>query len=555
MGRCTYLYKSRHGVFYFRTVLPAEVRACLGIRSREVRVSLRTKDRAKAKHLVAKRAFVMSYFFNELAPWEQDAERRKALYWHGLKMCERFGEVDLNDEFERGALIDEIGGFDLEAYIFTHEHKQRRQAGVGDCEASCAEAVPTPEAPPSATRAGSLKVASPIPASERASPKRAERNVSLQVALDRFYAAKVGANQPTRQATAKKYVDQVSLFVKVVFGGKSTESLISDVTEDVIRVFADLLPTLPPRIRLADPRPIAEIIAATTERMAPKTRFSLARAVVMFLLWCQRQGYPTPSGVEDILHDFLKKPKRRKADKEKSAYTPEEMKALLESDEYRNGTFKRPSDYFAPWIAPYTGACEAEILQLRPTDVYQDKATGIWVMDINEEDGKQTKTENRIRIVPIHRQLIALGWLDYVASIKSVGGTVLFPEDHADDRGGFPGFSKRFNRYRLAKGVGKRGERFKNFHSFRHTFQRQFYDKGVDSYIVKALVGHSQAGEGEGLKTYADGPDLETLNKALHEFVAYDLNFSAVKPNGWIKTRLPKRRAPRTNARPQGVRG
>jgi integrase len=97
----------------------------------------------------------------------------------------------------------------------------------------------------------------------------------------------------------------------------------------------------------------------------------------------------------------------------------------------------------------------------------------------------------------------------------------------------------------LDKGVGKKGERFKTFHSFRHTFQRQFYEKGIPSYIVKALVGHSQADEGEGMKSYADGPDLETLNKALHECVSYDLDFTVIKSNGWLKTRLSKRRAKR----------
>jgi hypothetical protein len=120
---CTYLLKSRHGVYYFRAVLSSTVRSALGSTRRELRISLRTKDKTRAKTRVARKAFLMNYFFNELAPWEQDAERRKALYWHGIKMLERFGEVDLDDEFDVGALTEEIGSFDLEAYLFVREQK------------------------------------------------------------------------------------------------------------------------------------------------------------------------------------------------------------------------------------------------------------------------------------------------------------------------------------------------------------------------------------------------------------------------------------------------
>jgi integrase len=436
MSRCAYLLKSRHGVYYFRAVLPQTVRTALALTRRELRVSLRTKDRATAKVLVSRQVFVMQHYFSEQVASRLDFEQRRDRYWRGIELIEAIGEIDPDNEYELDWLYTQHGlsTADCKAYLFALEEKRRRHQGrhLGNNTASQDTADL-----PSATTTATLQVAAP-PASSAASGEAlrssTQQDVPLRLALDRFYAAKIGGNQPTRQATAKKYLDQIRLFVKVVFDGKTAEPMLSDVTEDVLRLFADLLPKLPPRIRLADPRPIAEIVAATTERMAYKTRFSLACAVVMFVHWCKRQGYPSPNGIEGILEDYLKKPKQKEADKKKRAFSPEEMKALLESDEYRNGTFKRPSDYFAPLIAPHAGACEAEILQLTPDDVYQDAQTGIWVMNINEEDGKQTKNENRIRIVPIHKQLIALGWLDYVASIKSTGGTRLFPEDHADDR-------------------------------------------------------------------------------------------------------------------------
>ena len=38
----------------------------------------------------------------------------------------------------------------------------------------------------------------------------------------------------------------------------------------------------------------------------------------------------------------------------------------------------------------------------------------IWVIDINAHGDKRLKTESSARLVPIHPQLIGLGWLDYV---------------------------------------------------------------------------------------------------------------------------------------------
>jgi hypothetical protein len=65
--------------------------------------------------------------------------------------------------------------------------------------------------------------------------------------------------------------------------------------------------------------------------------------------------------------------------------------------------------------------------------------------------------------VPIHSAVIALGFLDYVASVK---GKKLFPKMKPDTLGRWAGsWSKWFGRYRRDIGLG---ERWKDFHSFRH---------------------------------------------------------------------------------------
>jgi integrase len=247
-----------------------------------------------------------------------------------------------------------------------------------------------------------------------------------------------------------RFLDRIRLFCKVIFAGGPAAPNLSDITDDHVRTYADTLPKLPPKIRLNDTRPMDAIIRSSTKQMSAKTRFPHVQAVHMFLKYCNRQGYPVPAGLEGILQEYLIKSKKpSKAEKKKRAYTPEELNLILVSAEYRDGTFKRPSDFWAPLIALFTGAREGEILQLRVADVYQDAKTGIWLFNIDEEDGNRTKNENSVRVVPIHDQLKTLGWLDYVASVKSAGGLVLFPDDYRNPNGLFSGFSKRYNRYRL----------------------------------------------------------------------------------------------------------
>ena len=84
----------------------------------------------------------------------------------------------------------------------------------------------------------------------------------------------------------------------------------------------------------------------------------------MFLTFCQDQQYPTPAGFGRILKPLLKKPAIRKADQNHRAFTDEELRLLFLSPAYRDGTHKRPSDYWVPLLGLFTGARQGELCQL-----------------------------------------------------------------------------------------------------------------------------------------------------------------------------------------------
>ncbi|WP_051094401.1 DUF6538 domain-containing protein [Bordetella sp. FB-8] len=113
--------------------------------------------------------------------------------------------------------------------------------------------------------------------------------------------------------------------------------------------------------------------------------------------------------------------------------------------------------YWLPVLALYTGARMEELAQLRPEDVYEERYQDMhgkdctaWVMRFvnNEAEGQRVKNEGSERRIPVHAELIRLGWLDVVRAAKKAESKRIFPELVPDVDGKASGnFSKWFGRY------------------------------------------------------------------------------------------------------------
>jgi integrase len=101
------------------------------------------------------------------------------------------------------------------------------------------------------------------------------------------------------------------------------------------------------------------------------------------------------------------------------------------------------------------------------------------------------KNKHSVRAVPIHQQLIAVGFLDFAATQRKVRSAEawLLPEV-APSTAGVSAFSKWFGRYIGAHGVTDPN---KVFHSFRHNFTDALR-AAVTGDVSRALLGHAQEG-------------------------------------------------------------
>lgn len=218
-----------------------------------------------------------------------------------------------------------------------------------------------------------------------------------------------------------------------------------------------------------------------------------------FCSWLVNHGYLDHNPADGM---FLKKPK----DKTTVPFTADQMNALFKSplftgcqsaDEWRN--VAKPGDvmirdhrYWVPLIMLYSGARPAEIAQLAVADVRQEH--GHWIFHITEEgDGeKSVKTAGSMRVVPVHDELIRLGFLKYHDAMKKKGGARLFPEAKRNARGQMIAeFSREFGRY-LTRLKMKDG-RGLSLYSFRHGAADALRRAGHLDEQFGFILGHTSA--------------------------------------------------------------
>jgi len=208
-----------------------------------------------------------------------------------------------------------------------------------------------------------------------------------------------------------------------------------------------------------------------------------------------------------------------------------DLQAVFGSPVYRDGS--RPTGgadeagYWLPLLALYTGARLEELGQLRPSDITEasfirsDGTTqSSWVIRIaqDEAEGLYLKNVWSARRIPLHPDLIALGFLDYVSGAKPAlnarGQMRLFPALKPDKYGTeTANWSKWFNRY-LREVCGVEDRRVV-FHSFRHSFKHYARELGIPKDVHDAITGHKSrdVADDYGHMNYPLAPLVDAINR------------------------------------------
>lgn len=558
----THLYRIRKS-FYFRIRIPSDLRVWFGGRE-DFKRSLHTTDPKNAQRLVrawgchAERTFTLirsgfmtkdqikelvdQFFTQTLEELEDDrakgvrtvcprnedeldvyldglaigsSELREALAFNDLKKVRHLADALLEEKglslnsggTEYTVLCREI----MKRAIHINEIEQRR--AVGDYSA-LPQTHPDPRASSSAAALPQAVVDSPMLS-----------KVISQYLKDSQSKAKASSN------SRKEYEGIFATMLEVV-----KDRPVRCLTIDAMLRYQDTMMKLPVHFRTKKEyrgKSLEEILSMEVEQtLSPSTLDKAFTMVKSLFTWMVKRGI-----VEKNIADVLEAPQQKKLARElRDPFDKEDLKKLVEGlhEAGLKGTLKgKPERFWIPLVALFSGMRLNEICQLHTEDVREDQETGIWYFRVEPDDigGKRVKNKASIRSIPIHAELIRLGFLDYYKSVVESGTPRLWMNLTKGKNGygrcfqdwflGTTRYPGGFLRAHVSTGKGK-----KDFHSFRHTFRNELKQKLVDATVANELLGHAQGSIG--LDRYGKAYHLKVLNDALLQ-VRYDVDFSVFK--------------------------
>ena len=420
-----YLLKNGHGIYHFRLAVPKHLRHIF--RCREIKRSLQTRDIDKARHLAGLFAYQYKQAFT-MAKYDQ----------HPLGKELKFGRIKL-----------------------------------GDFEAENVEIDPDNIEADTRALLQIIQTAAQHQPAQTTKPDRPE--IRLKDLINEYLDNVAASVKP---ATVTTYRPQLLTLLEILGNVP-----ISSITRQKARAAADIIKRLPANREKKYPgKSIREILAIdpAPEPLATRTaRLYIERASALFTY-----------AIQETYTDFnpftaLKPKQPTRPQDERKIFTNEEIAALFSPNNLKYD-HRKPSRYWIPLIAAYTGMRLEEICQLETTDIQH--LDGIPCISINDTGGKQLKNQTAARLVPIHTRLIRLGFIDFASQQQGR----LFPELTKINGKRGHSFSKWFARYRKQCGITGRG---KTFHSFRHTVATLFKRADIEETKAAAILGHTINGE------------------------------------------------------------
>lgn len=348
-------------------------------------------------------------------------------------------------------------------------------------------------------------------------PKRQIEERKLGDLIDKFNKTR---EKKWSASTRKNYI----IITRVLEEICGRDTLVADIDSDFCHNVCDILLKLPANyqklpatrgkllneaIEIGQIKKLATISPATI-----KSHLNKLGAIVRF---GRDQGWIIGNPMADVDVDDPIHPE----DKRDPFSTPQ-LTALFSTDPWLDhppsSSSKYPSRYWAPLVALYTGARLTDICGQRIDEMIEED--GIKVMHIVHRPGNRETKNKRNRKVPIHSQLAALGFWDFVEDARRQKREFLFSDVRRDKNGKWgDSTSKWFSR--KVKKLDLVGRKL-SFHSFRHTFEDALRRAELhDTPIGNAITGRWSAGVS---KTYGTKYSIEQLKSAVEKVNYHDFD-------------------------------
>lgn len=567
--------KGPDGVFRIRMGVPKDLRAIIG--KVELKESLRTKDAGEAKRagpgvtarfeaIIANArtgqrvlsdrevaAFCGDWYRREAARWGQNVGRASDWEWSETLLLERWQETETgardlspepDDHVEAAKLLRAAGhpsdprtagrvaaGL-IEAKLLLARLMQARAAGDWSQDVNPATFPPVVIETVAAVKTG-VGDADP-------------RNGPAISALGLRYFAQQEAEGHKRHQVIAQERATVRGFVEVCGDRPAGAYGRGDVS-----LFLDTLRRLP-AVYGRSPKDkgrqwsaiIAEADMQGAERIVEKTVKRHLSALAQFFRSAVDAGHITVAAHAELFAKRRFRPSTG-ARTQRDAWTPDGLKALFASPIWTGchpqrraspgSEIIRDAKFWIPILALFQGCRLEEFADLYGRDISCDAGTWFISMVETAEDSeagttrRTLKGSNATRNVPLHPEVLRLGFVEYARAKAPGPNDPLFPDLHPqgrDQRRG-PRFTRDFGYYRRKIGVYLAGV---GAHSFRHTAITRLRDVATSHQQerhVDFMLGHARGG-GEGRERYDKGPALKEAAATLALLKYPELDLSAL---------------------------
>lgn len=444
---------SRHGVFRFRYVRPAEGPQPVG--RREICISLRTRNLAEARNI----ALFLNHIIEAKLANEIDPEFLRSIVAHAHQFTLKIGRMAV-----------EVKNKDDAELLQETLKDPANELGQMMREAAQQESCYIVQALEEGVRQGLLE-----------NSQRAQPSISIQAAIELFVDSLPGTgNSP---ATVKYKRTRLRAFRDwLVHSGDIVEpGYPHEVNGSHVGLWFNHY----------------QKVGAKGLNTGPKTGAALLTLLEDFFQHCIALQLCTVNPVTG--YGKLKTKAIRQARAERRPYKPlkQEMLPQIFNPELYFTCMSAADMFFGPLMAIFTGARREEIAALKESDFEQAKLSDgstIWVFRIRSraDDGRRLKNHNSERVVPVCEALIEAGLIEYLLHVRSLKLTTdsaldLFPAREGAKKGNKLG--ERFGVYLTRLGL-KTGERSECFHSLRHTVITYLLGLGVPPQVSMKIVGH-----------------------------------------------------------------
>jgi hypothetical protein len=392
--------------------------------------------------------------------------------------------------------------------------------------AACAPA-PAEDAPPQAVQAPPI-----------AEPDDPPKKAIIEAAEDCIAAyTRAKAWSPS---TCRQVRTAVRMFDFANGGGV----FIEDITQAHVRRLSELFDKLPNRWGVTK-QERERGLAASVERAATMdpeqvgiqhvSRTKHATWIQQVLDHAAGDGDKGHRPVEKISFTYLrkgvgKKAKKRRRDK-RAAWTKAELERLLSAPVWTGcrsldrrwvpgSEIYHDAWYWLPLMLVLYGGRSSELAGLPLRDVFENES--IPYFRIEYSDLRALKNLQSVRSLPIHPELIRLGFIDYVQAMRAAGHKLLFPEMYSPGSTSFAStfykaVFKRWREWAFPDGTSWRHQqkgmiKDKDVHSFRGTAASLLKGRVPDSVRID-ILGHE--GDNETTRTYDEEADMASKLEAL----------------------------------------